>query len=412
MKKYGLLGEKLSHSYSPAIHRLLGDYPYRRYECYREYLDTFLTAGDWSGLNVTIPYKKDVIPYCDALSPLAARIGSVNTLIRRPAGTLNGDNTDAYGFAGMVRRCGVAVTGKKVLVLGSGGASVTAQAVLEEMGAQVVVISRRGEDNYTNLERHEDARLIVNTTPVGMYPRNGESPLDLRLFPRCEAVLDVVYNPSRTALMLQAETLGIPAYNGLYMLVAQAKRASELFTGQAIDESRIDEIERALARQMQNIVLIGMPGCGKSTVAALLGSRLGRTVFEADKLIEDRAGMTIPEIFERYGEDHFRDLESTMLADLGKLSVAIISTGGGCITRPENYAPLHQNGTIVWLQREIAGLPTEGRPISQRTDLEQLYRVRKPLYESFADFAVANTAAPEDAVEAILTAMNRGGEDQ
>lgn len=409
MKRCGLLGEKLSHSYSPAIHSLLCDYEYKLYECNREELDGFLQSKIWDGLNVTIPYKKAVIPYCDALSPLAMRIGSVNTLIRRQDGTLYGDNTDAYGFAGMVRRSGVAVAGKKVLVLGSGGASVTAQAVLEELGAQVVVISRSGEENYRNLARHADARLIVNTTPVGMYPHNGDSPVDLRLFPQCEAVLDVVYNPARTALCLQAEALGIPAYSGLYMLVAQAKWAAEQFAGITIDDGRIEEIEHILARRMQNIVLVGMPGCGKSTVAALLGEQLGRPVYEADHLIEERAGMTIPQIFAQHGETYFRSLETAVLADLGKLSGAVISTGGGCVTRRENYDLLHQNGTILWLQRDIVALPTEGRPISQSTGLQQLYRIRKPLYKAFADDVVSNTGTPEDTAAAILTILNRGG---
>ncbi len=407
MKKYGLLGAKLVHSYSPAIHALLGDYSYELYERKEEELDSFLRSGDWAGLNVTIPYKKTVIPYCAELSPRAAKIGSVNTLIRRPDGTIYGDNTDAYGFEGMVRRSGIDISGKKALVLGSGGgASVTTCAVLEELGASVTIISRSGADNYDNISRHADAQLIVNTTPVGMYPGNGRSPVDLTGFPRCEAVFDVIYNPARTALMLQAETLGIPAYNGLYMLVAQAKRAAELFTGNAIADSRIEEIEQTLSQQMQNIVLIGMPGSGKSTVATMLGKKLGRTVYDADKLIEEKAGMPITEIFAKFGEEHFRLLESEVLADLGKLSGAIISTGGGCITREENYAPLHQNGTIIWLQRTVSALPKDGRPISQTNDLQELYRVRKPLYERFADVTVSNDTWPNQTVKNIL---NRGG---
>ncbi len=409
MKKYGLLGEKLSHSYSPAIHRLLCDYEYRLYERKAKELDSFIEHEDWDGLNVTIPYKKTVIPYCHELSPLAQRIGSVNTLVRRADGTIYGDNTDAYGFEGLVRRSGVDVKGKKALVLGSGGASVTACAVLEELGAQVTVISRHGKNNYDNISRHADARLIVNTTPVGMYPHNGESPVDLSLFPQCEAVLDVVYNPAHTALILQAESLGIPAFNGLYMLVAQAKRASELFTDTVIPESRIEEIERVLAAQMGNIVLVGMPGCGKSTVAALLGEKTGRTVYEADQEIEKRAGISIPTIFAQYGEAHFRAMETQVLSDLGKLSGVIISTGGGCVTRQENYELLHQNGTIVWLQRDIESLPIEGRPVSQANDLQQLYLVRKPLYESFADHTVSNTGTPEETAQAILSILDRGG---
>lgn len=403
--KCGLLGEKLGHSYSPQIHGELADYDYRLYEKAPEELEDFLLRGDWDGLNVTIPYKKAVLPYCE-LSPRAKRIGAVNTLVRRPDGTIYGDNTDAYGFEKLIERAGVAVEGRKCLVFGSGGASVMAVAVLEEMGAgSVTVISRSGADNYDNLERHADAQVLVNTTPLGMFPKTGAAPASLARFPNCEAVLDVVYNPARTALLLEAEARGIPCAGGLRMLVAQAKRAAELFTGREIADGEIDRIEKKLRAQMQNIVLIGMPGCGKSTLARALGEALGRPVAEADALISEQAGVTIPEIFAAEGEAGFRARETEVLRELGKQSGLILSTGGGCVTREENYPLLHQNGTIFWLRRELDRLPKEGRPLSLQNDLGEMFRKRRPLYERFADFEIDNNGSIEDTLRAVLEVL-------
>lgn len=406
MLKCGLLGQKLGHSYSPAIHGMLADYDYQLFEREPEQLEDFLKNGDWDGINVTIPYKKAVLPYCAELSDTARRIGSVNTIVRRPDGSLYGDNTDAYGFESLVGKSGIDVRGKKALVLGSGGASVTVVAVLKMLGAEsVTVISRGGEDNYDNLDKHADARIIANTTPVGMYPNNGQAAVDLSLFPQCEGVLDVVYNPARTALLLQAEKLGIPCAGGLYMLVAQAKRSSELFTGRAIPDSEIGRIEKVLSGQMKNIVLVGMPSSGKSTLAAALGEKLGRTVYEADALIEQEAGMDIPAIFAQYGEGHFRALETEILSRLGKLSGAVISTGGGCVTREENYDLLHQNGTIVWLQRGTEKLDKTGRPLSLKNDLNEMYQKREPMYRRFADAAVDNNGSVEATLGQILEVL-------
>lgn len=403
--KCGLLGRKLGHSYSPQIHNLLGDYSYVLFEKEPEELENFLKNGDFTGLNVTIPYKKEVIPYLSELSPTAQKMGCVNTVLRRSDGTLYGHNTDYFGFTSLVRHAGLSVTGKKVLVLGSGGASNTAAAALKDLGANPVVISRSGENNYGNLHLHRDAAAIVNATPVGMYPNTGVSPIDLALFPHLEGVLDVIYNPARTQLLLDAEKLGIPRENGLWMLVAQAKEAAEVFTGGKISDEVIEKIYRELSHQMKNIVLIGMPGCGKSTIGALLAEKLGRTLADADEKIISLAGKSIPDIFAQDGEPTFRDWETKALTELGKQSGLVIATGGGCVTQKRNYPLLHQNGYLVWLERDCSVLPTDGRPLSQANDLGKMYAARKPLYEAFADIRVENTGTPEETVQKILDAL-------
>lgn len=401
----GLLGRKLGHSYSPQIHNLLGDYSYVLFEKEPEELENFLKNGDFSGLNVTIPYKKEVIPYLSELSPTAQKMGCVNTVLRRSDGTLYGHNTDYFGFTSLVRHAGLSVAGKKVLVLGSGGASNTAVAALKDLGASPVVISRSGENNYGNLHLHRDAAAIVNTTPVGMYPNTGVSPIDLGLFPHLEGVLDVIYNPARTQLLLDAEKLGIPRENGLWMLVAQAKEAAEVFTGRKIPDEVIEKIYRQLSHQMKNIVLIGMPGCGKTTIGTLLAEKLGRTLADADEKIIALAGKSIPDIFAQDGEPTFRDWETKALTELGKQSGLVIATGGGCVTQKRNYPLLHQNGYLVWLERDCSVLPTDGRPLSQANDLGKMYAARKPLYEAFADIRVENTDTPEKTVQKILDAL-------
>ena len=403
--KCGLLGRKLGHSYSPQIHRYLADYPYSLFEKEPEDIAYFLKHGDFTGINVTIPYKKDVIPYLDELSPVASRLGAVNTIVRRPNGTLFGHNTDYFGFASMVRQSGLSVAGKKVLVLGSGGAYNTAVAVLEELGAKVIVISRSGDNNYSNLEKHQDAAVIVNTTPVGMYPNTESSPVDISQFPKLEGVLDVIYNPARTALLMQAEKRGLVAVNGLYMLVAQAKEAAEYFTGYAIADEKIQQIYNTLSYQMQNIILIGMPGCGKSTIGKALAEKLDRTFVDADEAIVELAKKSIPDIFAQDGEAVFRNYETQVLQNLGKQSGLIIATGGGCVTQPRNYPLLHQNGQIFWIQRDITFLPTQGRPLSQQTKLEEMYKIRKPMYESFADTIVPNDGTLEQTLETILSRL-------
>ncbi len=403
--KCGLLGSRLGHSYSPQIHAFLGGYSYDLFQREPEMLADFLKNGDYTGINVTIPYKKAVIPYLDVLTDTAKKMGAVNTIIKHPDGSLWGHNTDYFGFSSMVQHTGLTVTGKKVLVLGSGGASNTAVKVLKELGAETLVISRHSENNYDNLFLHKDASVIVNATPVGMYPNTGVSPVDLDFFPRLEGVLDLVYNPARTQLLLDAEKRGVVAENGLWMLVAQAKEASEWFTGKPLADDVISDIHHKLSRQMQNIILVGMPGCGKSTVGILLAETWGRTFVDADAEIVRLAGKSIPDIFAQDGEEVFRKWETAALESLGKQSGLVIATGGGCITRMHNYPLLHQNGIIVWLKRDLYQLPTDGRPLSQTGKLQEMYRIRKPLYEVFSDFAVDNSGIPKDTVSLILSRL-------
>ena len=404
--EYGLLGETLGHSFSPQIHQALADYDYRLYPTPQPAVAELFRRREFRGLNVTIPYKQTVIPLCDEVDPQAAAIGAVNTVVNRD-GRLTGYNTDIDGLICLARRAGVNMAGKKVAVLGSGGTSRTAQAAARKLGAaQVVVISRNGEDNYGNLSRHADTQVVVNTTPVGMYPKCGVTPVSLEAFPQLEGVLDVVYNPLRTALLMEAEARGIPCSCGLPMLVAQARRAAELFTGADIPDDRLEEVVSSLNAQMRNVVLIGMPGCGKSAVGRALARRLGKEFLDLDRLIEADAGKPIPRIFAEEGEDAFRALESAAVRKAGARTGCILSTGGGVVTRPENYAPLHQNGVIVHLTRSLEKLPTAGRPVSQSTDLRELWRRREPLYQSFADLMADNNGSIEDTVRTVLKEVN------
>ena len=402
---YCLLGRNLSHSYSPQIHSTFADYDYRLMEIEPDKLESFMRNADFSGINVTIPYKKAVLPYCDELTPQAKRLGAVNTIVKKPDGTLWGHNTDYFGFLEMVKRSALNVQGKKALVLGSGGAGVTASAVLTDLGATVITISRNGEHNYNNLHHHQDASIIVNATPVGMYPNNGTAPISLSVFPRLEGVLDLIYNPFKTDLLLEAEEKGLVTLNGLYMLVAQAKESAEYFSGTTISNEKIKDVYCSLKLQMENIILIGMPGSGKSTIGAMVAKALGRQFVDTDQLIVERVKMSIPDYMKKYGLERFRQEESSVIRDISKQSGLIIATGGGCVTREDNYRPLHQNGTVIWVNRPICKLSTEGRPLSVSGNLEDMYTARSPLYSHFADLKIDNNAEPEKAVETILKAL-------
>ena len=400
--KCGLLGRKLGHSWSVPIHAALGCREYRLIELEPEELEGFLRQSSIGGLNVTIPYKRDVMPFCDVIDPMAKAIGSVNTLTRRADGKLYAFNTDAAGFRWMAERAGISFAGKQVLVLSSGGASLTAQACARHLGArEVVVISRGGENNYQNLGRHSDADIVVNATPVGMYPNTGVSPVDLTLFPKCSGVLDVVYNPRRTALLLQAEALAIHCSDGLPMLVAQAKAAEEHFFEKLIPDSENERILAQLRRECTNIVLIGMPGSGKTTVGQALAELTGREAIDIDQRIVERAGRSIPDIFAQEGEAAFRALGREETANAGKLSGKIILTGGGVVKDPRNYGSLHQNGRIYHLVRDLNALPTDGRPLSQGADLKAMWAQRAPLYARFRDVEIDNDGSIQETADKI-----------
>ncbi len=402
MKTYGLLGRKLGHSFSPQIHKALGGYDYALFEREPETVGEFLQGGSFDGINVTIPYKQTVMPYCAELSPAAEKIGSVNTIVRRPDGSLYGHNTDYDGFMYMVKTAGVDVKGKKTLVLGDGGAAKTVRTVLADLGAgEIVTISRRGENNYTNLDRHADAALIVNATPVGMYPEVDAAAVDLTVFPECEAVLDLIYNPARTKILLQAESLGMAAVNGLSMLVEQARCASQLFTGSVIGEGETARITAKIAAETMNIALIGMAGSGKSTVGAELARRLDRRFVDMDEEIVKKAGKPITQIFEEEGEEAFRSLETQVLSELSGQSGLVIATGGGVVTRPRNLPLLRRNSRIVRLMRPVEELPSDGRPLSQKYTPLKLAIEREPLYNSWKEIAL-DVTDPADTAERII----------
>ncbi len=399
---YGLIGRTLKHSYSVPIHKELGVESYRLIELEPEALASFLQRDDIGGLNVTIPYKRDVMALCSSLDETARAIGSVNTLVPQNDGTLKGYNTDAYGFSFLAKRAGILFAGHKVVIFGSGGASLTAQYVAKQAGASaVVVISRSGADNYENLSRHADAEILVNATPLGMYPHTGGMPADPAMFLNCKGVLEMIYNPCRTALILRAEELGIPCSDGLPMLVAQAKAAEELFFERKIPDAENERILKKLYRDMQNIVLIGMPGSGKSTVGTILSRITGRTAVDLDAEIEKAAGCTIPEIFAASSEEAFRQMEREQAQKQGMQSGNILITGGGIVKDARNYASLRQNGRIYQIERDIHSLARAGRPLSAKANLDEMYRQRQPFYERFRDAAAQNNGSAESTAQAI-----------
>ncbi|MBQ7474878.1 MAG: chorismate mutase [Clostridia bacterium] len=403
---FGLLGGSLSHSHSPLIHSMLGDYSYELFERDPDGAREFILSGDWSGLNVTIPYKKLAFTLCGEVSDTAEKCGSVNTLIRRN-GKIYGDNTDYFGFLATVRESGVGIGGKKCLVLGSGGAAGAVRAVLSDLGAgEIVTVSRGGEDNYENITRHADADIIVNATPVGMYPENGARPVDISLFPRLSGVFDLIFNPLKTKLILDAEKRGVPSRGGLLMLVAQAKKSSDLFLGRTSDDAIIREIAAELEKRVRNVVLVGMPGCGKTTVGKIVAERLGRPFVDTDSEIERAAGEPIKDIFAKYGEEYFRTLEEKAVGDAGKLAGAVVSVGGGAVMREANRDALRQNGVVVYLMRDTGSLPREGRPLSEGADLSRMRREREPYYKAVADAEIENDD-PGHAADGIIEVIRR-----
>lgn len=402
--EYGLIGEKLGHSYSQMIHARLADYRYELKEVAPERLDAFIEARNFRGLNVTIPYKQAVMKHCAELSPEAMEVGSVNTLIVRPDGSLFGHNTDIDGFIYMLRRGEIDPAGAKAVILGSGGTSLTARAALTRLGArEIVTVSRKGPVDYAALyAEHADAEILVNATPVGMYPKNGASPVELDRLPKVRGVADVIYNPEKTALILAAQAKSIPAVSGLSMLVAQAREAAELFAGHAIPAGRVEDIVSEIGAQTLNLILVGMPGCGKSTLGQAVAAALQREFVDCDAEIVRRAGKSIPEIFAQDGEGAFRTLESGVLADVCRGHGLVISTGGGAVLRAENRDAMRQNGRVCLIRRALALLPRDGRPLSASEDaVARLWEARRAAYETAADFPVENDGTVEEAAEKI-----------
>ena len=403
-----LIAKKLSHSFSKPIHNELADYSYEYKELAENEVGEFLGKKEFDGLNVTIPYKQTVMEYMDEISPESQRIGAVNTVLNKN-GKLIGYNTDYYGFSYQIKESGADVIGKDAVVLGTGGAAKTVTCVLNDMGAKSVRTVTSAEIKAGNMENYYDAQIIVNATPVGMYPETGNSPIDINDFKRCEAVLDLIYNPSKTKLILDAEKKGIKTANGLGMLVAQAKRAGEIFAGKEIPDSEISRIKNIIEKDTKNIVLIGMPGSGKSTVGQYLAELLGREFYDSDEEISKK-GETPAEIIEKYGEEHFRSVETQTLSEICKKSGCVIATGGGAVTREENYDIIHQNGTVVFIDRDIERLPTNGRPLSQGgiEKLREMYSIRCPLYEKFSHFSVKSQKTWQETASQILECTGIG----
>ena len=423
-EKYGLIGKTLVHSYSKEIHEALGRYQYQLFSLAEDAMPDFINARDFRGLNVTIPYKKDVIPLCDEVTDLARGIGAVNTLFWKNASgagasesisqedkILVGHNTDYEGFLYAASRAGIDFEGKGVLILGTGGTSLMSRrAAADQNAAKIYIASRHPETDPPSGSEIQDAGIlstvsydqlpeiadsidvIVNTTPVGTFPNNMQQVIRLKDFPGCQAVIDVIYNPFKTALLLEAEKLGLKYTNGLPMLVAQATAAAGYFLGTpGAFQKENQRIIKSMKQRMGNIVLIGMPGTGKSLIGKFLAELTGKTLQDTDAKIEEEAKMTIPEIFEKEGEAGFRDRESAICKKLGKERNLIIATGGGAILRPENVDALRQNGTLVHITRSIDKLPTRGRPLSKNIEtLKKMEAQRMPLYKAAADITFRN----------------------
>lgn len=405
-RPYGVLGRTLKHSYTPAIYRDLADMDYVRFEREPEQLEEFLRGDEWEGVNVTIPYKRAVMPYLDELAEAAERLGNVNTIVRLADGRLRGDNTDYFGFKFLVESLGIDVAGMTALVLGgSGGAGTTARTVLSDMGVRAITVGRSVEVTYDDLDAYRDAELIVNCTPVGIYPNCPASPLDLERFGNLAAVIDIVYNPARTGIMMQAERLGIATAGGLLMLVAQAAQAVERYTGAHIDDARIVEVTERLSASTQNIALIGMPGSGKTRVGQNLARVLGREHVDADAAFAARTGRSCAEFITTSGEEAFRQEETACLRELGARSGLVISCGGGVVTRPENYELLHENSRIIMLDRPLGELSSAGRPISARDGVQKLADQRMGLYRAWADLIVKSRDCAERTAEAVIAEL-------
>jgi len=406
---YGLIGEKLGHSYSKKIHESFGKYDYDLIELDKNGFVAFMEARNFTGINVTIPYKKEVLPFCDALTPVAKAIGSVNTMYFRD-GKLVGDNTDYFGFNYMLYRSGISLKDKKVLILGAGGSSLMVVKSAKDLEAkELIVASRTGLDATISLRQtneHADSQIIINATPVGMYPHNGESLVSLKDFPLCEGVIDLIYNPLLTHLLYEAKSLKIPFSNGLSMLAAQAYKAFELFTGGSLETDIIEDTIFLLEKKIKNIVLTGMPGSGKTTLGMLLAEKLKCPFIDTDDIIEKRIGMAIPLFFEASGEEEFRKIESQVSKEVGKYQGHVISTGGGIVLNPLNMEALSQNATMFFLDRPLENLASVGRPLSKSLDsLRIMSSQRIPLYKSHSDYIINVLENPYENINSILKVL-------
>ncbi len=406
MKIYGLIGRKLGHSLSVPIHKALGNNGYQLYELEPNGIEAFVKKPDLGGINVTVPYKLEVMSYLDEISPEADAIGAVNTVVNRN-GRLIGYNTDKDGFLELVKRSGIEIKDKRVVILGSGGTSKTAQYCLKLLGAKRIDVLGSKDNTPENIARLSDTQVVVNCTPVGMKPGYLKAPVCLDALPNCEGVIDVIYNPLRTKLLMDAEAKGIPHIGGLVMLTAQAKRAHELFFDSQVEVGFSTEFASTLFKQNENIALIGMPGSGKSTVGKLIAEMSGRDYLELDGIIAERAGMSIPEIFAKGGEELFRLIESDVLYDCSRENGKVIITGGGAVTKEKNYLPLHQNSRIYLITRDLEALPMDGRPLSKSLEaLKEMERVRMPMYERFADVTFKNDGTAFELARKILEDFN------
>ncbi|MBR7020154.1 MAG: AAA family ATPase [Lachnospiraceae bacterium] len=409
--EYGLIGEKLGHSFSREIHKRLCGYDYELRELRPDEVEEFLVKREFRGINVTIPYKETVIPYLDEIDEAARQIGAVNTVVNR-SGKLFGYNTDYTGMRELMLREGIDPAGKKVLVLGSGGTSKTAMTVAKSLGAETILrVSRTKRDNCITYEEarkiHSDAQIIINATPVGMYPNGDACPIDIEAFPNLTGVVDAIYNPLRTKLVLAAKAHGITAAGGLYMLVGQAAAAAEHFTGEKGDPTDVERVYRELLSEKENLILTGMPGVGKTTIGKILAKRLGREFVDCDDVIVGKAGCDIPTIFAEQGEKAFRDLETEVIRELSATGGKVIAPGGGAILRPENVASLKSNGRIIFLDRPLSSITaTEGRPLSaNREALEARYRERYPIYCATCDAHVEIDGTVGETADAVLEAF-------
>lgn len=406
MKKYGLLGRKLLHSLSPEIHRELGNFSYELFQVEPENLEEFITKKDFAGLSIVFPYKKEVVKYCDVLTDTAKKLDCVDTITVDEKGRLIGDNCEYDGFCHMINKCGIDVKGKKVLLLGKNASVI--RVVIEDMGAKEIVdVTVDGKVNFENIYEHTDADILVNTTQTGMYPNNGDKIVDIKRFPNIAGVLEVIYNPRRTKLICDAEDLEIPNSDGLSMLVAREYMAEIRFGRIEPDEELFKATYKTMSDRRKNIIFVGLPGCGKTTIAKVVAAKLGRPCIDVDKLIEMKAGIPVSAIFTAYGEKYYRELESETLRKITRNGGQVISTDSGAVMSLENQYYLRQNGYIVWLSRDLNDLKLNGVYLARnREALERIHAERSPIYKFLADINVEVTNNAEKTVFEIIQKMN------